>query len=124
MSTETKIDFDSFITKYYNNFGEMCPFKKTDFLSDQKQLLEQFKPMLMDDIELLNRFFSTDFRSLYENVNTMFTTEEIDRLKYLDKYWDIPSVNFMLTEEGRNLYCKGEIACFFLDLLFARTDTK
>lgn len=108
------MEFDLFIKKYYDEFGPMCPFKKKDFISDEKQLLEQFKPQLIGDIELLTRFFIIDIPYLHDNLETLFTIEEIKRLKYLDKYWDIPRMDIIFTKKGRENYYIGMVGMYIL----------
>lgn len=74
------MDFDSFISKYYDEFAPMCPFKKTDYVSEPKEVLLQFKPKIMEDIELLTKFFSIDYIHKHKDE---FTEGEITKLKQL-----------------------------------------
>lgn len=86
-----------FIEKYYNEFGKKCPFKCTDMGLDEKELVDQFESKLKGDIKLLEKFFKASVDEVLKE--NYFTSTEIERLKYLDHYWDIPKINFIYTNE-------------------------
>lgn len=87
----------SFIEKYYDEFGKQCPFKLTKMGIDEKELITQFEPRLKEDVRLLEKFFQATVGELLKE--THFTSTEIERLVYLDHYWDLPKINFIHTNQ-------------------------
>lgn len=85
----------TFITEYYIEFGAKCPFKNTGMMLNKDELEKQYEPIIQKDIPLLTTFFKANIRELMEE--EIFTPQEIEQLKYLDHYWDIPKINFMYT---------------------------
>lgn len=84
-----------FVKEYYNEFGENCPFKRANMGIDKKELEDQYELEIKKDIPLLTRFFKVSIREQMEY--EPFTPQEIEKLKYLDHYYDIPKINFMYT---------------------------
>lgn len=97
------MEVNKFITKYYNEFGDKCPFLRTDMVSDEKELVKEFEPKLKLDIPFLNKFFNTKIDDLISTENKVFTEEEIEQLKYADHYWDIPKINFIYTVQAKKI---------------------
>lgn len=93
---------NNFINKYYNEFGDRCPFKCTDMVSDEQKLRKEFSSKLKGDIPLLCRFFNSKIDDLMSAENK-FTDNEIEQLKLLDHFWDIPKINFIYTIQSTKI---------------------
>lgn len=98
---------ENFIEKYYDEFGDKCPFKYNKMGCDAKELEKEYGPKIKDDISLLEKFFKATVDELLNG--TVFTPKEIEKLKYADHYWDIPKINFMYTTQESSLTSKNVI---------------